>query len=225
MQNRQSSNMGLLFIRKVVVSQILLSQYPLKQLKLIVRLLSPRSHSFYPSYAMVLRKSRLYLALYARSGASEPYYQALIVGPKDEAQGAQGKRYYIKNQINPETGRKRQVYKEFNVLMQLTGMLLVHILIAKVEKPNRLRQLLSRVTLVQDDIDQNCKNQVKDSLRTLEEDGKSLGTAQTDQAYVQQIAYQYIDLKKSQKRFDSTGDQDVMKVLTFDVLVNQETIE
>jgi hypothetical protein len=42
---------------------------------------------------------------------------------------------------------------------------------------------------------------------------------------VQQMAYWYVDLKKSQKRFDGTGDWDVMKVPTFDVLVNQETIE
>jgi hypothetical protein len=174
---------------------------------------------------MVSQKSRLYLALYARSGAGEPYHWALIVGPKDEAQGAQGKRYHIKNQIDPETGRERWVYEEFDVPMQPTGMLLVRILIAKVEKPNRLGQLLSRVTLVQDDTDWNCKNWVKDSLRALEEDGKSLGTAQTDWAYVQQMAYWYVDLKKSQKRFDGTGDWDVMKVPTFDVLVNQETIE
>ena len=172
---------------------------------------------------MVSGKQRLYIALYARGGTG--YHWELLVGPKDESDSSQGKRYHVRERFDPATGRNRWDYQGLEIPMQPTGQLLVRITIAKVEKPNRLEQLLSQVVLVQDDPNWRCRHWVRDGLLALKTDGKSLGTAQLDWDYLESMVNWFVELKKSQHRFDGQGDWNMMKVPTYDVLEGRETME
>ncbi|KAF4509389.1 hypothetical protein G6O67_003565 [Ophiocordyceps sinensis] len=60
-------------------------------------------------------KDRLYVALYARGGASmmpggeDRYHWALILGPKFEDDEARGKRFHAKESLSFEQGQRRTV--------------------------------------------------------------------------------------------------------------------
>lgn len=143
---------------------------------------------------MVSGKQRLYIALYARGGTG--YHWALPVGPRDESDSSQGKRYHVRERFDVAAGRNRWDYQGLEIPMQPTGQLLVRIMIAKVEKLNRLKQLLSRVVLVQDDPNWRCRHWVKDGVLALKTGGKSLGTAQLDWDYLESMANWFVELKK-----------------------------
>jgi len=172
---------------------------------------------------MVSGKQRLYIALYARGGAG--YHWAFITGPKDESDSSEGKRYHLRERYDPVTGRNRWHYEGLDIPMQPTGQLLVRIMIAKIEKPKRLEQILSRVTLVQDDPNWRCRHWVRDGVLELKADGNTLGTAQLDWNYLESTVNWFVELKKSQHRFDGQRSWNTMKVPTYDTLENKETME
>jgi hypothetical protein len=58
--------------------------------------------------------------------------------------------YHLKERFDQTTGRKRWQFEELDIPMQPTGQLLVCVMVAKVEKPNRLGHLPSQVMLVPD---------------------------------------------------------------------------
>ncbi len=109
--------------------------------------------------------------------------------------------------------------------MRPTAALLVRIVIAKIKDTTRLRQVLSRVMVVQESIDWNCKSWVRDALRALEADGKCLGTARTDWSTVEAKAYWYIGLKKDQRLFETPGFGNRLKAPTYDLLLDRETVK
>ncbi len=50
---------------------------------------------------MVSDKPRLYVGLYVRGATEgEPYHWALMLGPKEETEGAGGRRCQVKNQTD-----------------------------------------------------------------------------------------------------------------------------
>ncbi|KAG9234215.1 hypothetical protein BJ875DRAFT_496045 [Amylocarpus encephaloides] len=170
---------------------------------------------------MVSGKQRLYIALYAKSGTN--YHWALLVGPKEEADNSQGKRYHVREEFGHVAGQVRWDYQGLEIQMGQTPLLLIRILFAKVKKPDRLEQLLSRVVVVQDDPNWRCRHWVRDGVLALKSDGKTLGTAQLDWDYLESMANWFVELKKSQHRFDGQGNWDMTKVPTYDVLEGRET--
>ena len=56
----------------------------------------------------------------------------------------------------------------------------------------------------------------------LKMDGTTLRIAQLDWDYLKLIAKSFVELKKSQHRFDGQGSWDMVEVLTCDVLEREE---
>ncbi|KAK7535627.1 hypothetical protein IWX49DRAFT_608604 [Phyllosticta citricarpa] len=131
-------------------------------------------------------KDRLYVALYLR-GASAPkmpdgedkYHWALLVGPKAESRTSE---------------------EERSTTILATNALLVRIMIGKVEKKNRLVELIR---------------------------GTSIRPSQNgvlDWKQVRDGALLYCERKKNQHRFDGKGEFDVEKAATYDLIEQRETI-
>lgn len=172
---------------------------------------------------MVAEKQRLYIALYFRSGPG--YHWALLVGPEDGPERARGKRYHLKEKLDTITRQTEWYYEAVKISMRPTGQLLVRIMIADVEKPKRLEQLLSRVLLVQNDPSWRCKHWVRDAILALKRDRKSLGTTELDWDHLEATANWFVEFKKRQHRFDSIGGWDMRKVPTYDILERREITE
>lgn len=171
---------------------------------------------------MVSDKDRLYIALHARSGPG--YHWSLITGPKVEDQDAQGKRFHAKETMNAAVGRYQWEYETTNIRLTPERQVLVRIMFAKVINPARLVEVMSRVASHQDIPTWRCRHWVRDAIAALKVDGQVLGSANLDWTDLETTANWYVELKKSQHRFDGKVEWDTNVVPTYDVLARKEII-
>lgn len=171
-------------------------------------------------------KDRVYVALYARGGQDpNTFHWAIIVGPKEEVEGGRGYRYHARQRLDPtRPGRMLWVYEALEIPLVQTSMLLGRIMIAKVTDNTQLRRTLAAVPVVQHDPLWTCRIWVKNAIAALEADRKSLGTRVTNWTTIEQIANDYINRKRAQRRYDGSRVWAPGTVPTFDLLENKESI-
>jgi len=76
------------------------------------------------------------------------YHWAFIIGPKIEADGKMGVRYYAKESMKAG-GRIEWAFQERECPLEPTSMLLVRVMIGKVEDKNRLAEILRQTPIKQ----------------------------------------------------------------------------
>lgn len=103
-------------------------------------------------------------------------------------------------------------------------MLLVRVMIGKVEKKDRLENVMRSVPVVQGDVAWNCVVWIREALKRLQEDGKAMGTAMLEWQTVRNATMEYAQRKRSQHRFDGQGNFDMQKAATFDLLAGVEIV-
>jgi len=145
------------------------------------------------------------------------------VGPKDEENNDQGKRYHAKEQLGAN-GRSEWRFEERDIFMALTNMLLVRILIAKVTNMDRLINIVRSIPVQQGVAGWNCVSWVCEALVALEADGKALGTSVVEWTKVRDAAMNFCQRKKDEHRFDGESNFDTSKAPTFDLIENRETV-
>lgn len=171
-------------------------------------------------------KDRIYIALYARGG-QEPgtYHWAIIVGPKIEAKGTQGRRFHVKQRLDPAgNGQFVWIYESLEIPLVPTGMLLGRITIGKVTDKARLHSTLSAVPVLQNDPSWTCRIWVRGAIAALEADGRCLGTSVTSWEKIEKVAKEYIEKKRLQRRYDGSGSWSLETVPTFSLLEDREVI-
>ncbi|KAK7714856.1 hypothetical protein SLS57_006927 [Botryosphaeria dothidea] len=85
-------------------------------------------------------------------------------------------------------------------------MLLVRVMIGKIEKKDRLLDIMRRTPIRQDRPGWNCVEWVKEVLEAFRSDGKTLGTSIIEWGKVRDAAMGYVQSKKDQHRFDGQVD-------------------
>ncbi|KAL5041454.1 hypothetical protein BDW71DRAFT_201368 [Aspergillus fruticulosus] len=161
---------------------------------------------------MSSKKDHLYIALYVRRGVpvmpgkEDTYYWALIVGPKDEAQGKSGVCYHAR-EIQRVDGGSVWFFKECECLTPTT-MLRVRVMVSKVADRNRLVQILRTIP---------------EALERLNADGTALCT-RVDWETVRTETMEYCQKKTDQNRFDEQGSFDLTKAPTYDSIKRKEII-
>ncbi|EQK97991.1 hypothetical protein OCS_06296 [Ophiocordyceps sinensis CO18] len=180
-------------------------------------------------------KDRLYVALYARGGASmmpggeDRYHWALILGPKFEDDEARGKRFHAKESLSFEQGQRRTVwaFEEREIGMAPTAMILVRILVAKVKNRDRLISVVRGVPIRGGQPGWNCVEWVREALQMIQMDRKAIGTAVVDWPTVRDASLRYVMEKEADHRFDgqaAPGLYDTEKVPTWTLLEGSESI-
>ena len=171
-------------------------------------------------------KDRVYIALYARGGLDpNSYHWAIIVGPKNEVEGERGTRYHVRNRYVPEQpGPPVWQYEALAIPLVQTNMLLARVMIGKVLDGSRLRTVLERVPLVQQDPAWTCRIWVKSAVAALEADGKCLGTRVSEWQMIERTANDYVAKKRQEKRFETSGKWPPLTVPTYDLLEGKEVI-
>ncbi|EKM75443.1 hypothetical protein AGABI1DRAFT_46482 [Agaricus bisporus var. burnettii JB137-S8] len=184
---------------------------------------------------MSSNKDRLEIALYARGGAQKKpggedrYHWALIVAPKREHQGSRGIRFHATEKLQSDNSLKF-VYDERDIdVFYSTNMLLVRIIVAKVEKIDRVCQILRAVPVRQrENAGWNCIAWVKEALEMLDADEGALGTRTLEWNKIWDTAMTYCGGKISSHRFDGkvelVGIGDPRRPPTFDLLENKEVV-
>ncbi|MCJ1405706.1 hypothetical protein MMC11_008936 [Xylographa trunciseda] len=178
---------------------------------------------------MPSNKDRLYVVLYARSGAprmpgkEDTYHWALLVGPKAEVEGGQGMRYHVKERPK-QSGGSEWFFEERKTPLAPSNMLLIRVMIGKVENHERLVRVLRKTPLRHGQPGWNCVGWVKETLEELSADGKALGTSVVGWDRVRDGAMGYCQRKKDQHRFDGKGNFDMRKAATYDLVEEKETI-
>jgi hypothetical protein len=118
-------------------------------------------------------------------------------------------------------------YEDRSVSLVPTSAILVRVLIGKVADTARLRTTFANTPIRAGYAgyeDWNCVSWVQEALTWAAQDGKVLGTCQTDWANVRDTAMWYVNKKATEHRFDGEGDFDQSKVPTWDVLERKELV-
>lgn len=115
------------------------------------------------------------------------------------------------------------VFEERKISILATQMLLIRVMIGKIEKTDRLEEILRQVPIKQGEPGWNCVFWVKEALEALV-DGKVMGTSVLDWNKVRHTAMSYCQEKKDLHRFDGKGDFDMSKAATYDLIQSKETI-
>lgn len=134
-------------------------------------------------------------------------------------------RYHAQEQLIG--GSWTWIFEEKESSLLATNMQLVRVMIAKVEKRDRLISILRNVPIREGTAGWNCVGWVQEALQMLVADGKALGTGVTEWAKVRDAVMQYCQQKKEAHRFDGQapeGIYDRRKVATFDLIEGKETI-
>jgi len=150
------------------------------------------------------------------------YHWALLVGPKEEAEGGKGMRYHAKERVT-DSGVS-WIFEEKEVGLLATSMLLVRVMIAKVEDKNRLVSILRSTPVRQGAAGWNCVGWVQEALQSLAADKKALGTGVVDWIKVRDGAMNFCQRKKDEHRFDGKGNYEMSKAATYDLVEGKETI-
>ena len=161
---------------------------------------------------MPRNKPRLQLALYSRPKHPRTYHYALFIGAKS-AQGPVTK-HHVKNTLQIDViGEATSPWRYEQIAVphvEFEQRLLVCVVIAKVLKPGDVaKRALESVPVHQrDEADRNdsesftCRTWVRDALQALREQGVvSAELGGWDE--IQQMALEYVDRKREQKRRDS----------------------
>ncbi|KZF20584.1 hypothetical protein L228DRAFT_249337 [Xylona heveae TC161] len=156
-------------------------------------------------------------------GAEDTYHWAIITGPKTEVEDGRGMRYHAKERPSGP-GKMEWFFEEREVPLAATNMLLVRVMIGKVEKRDRLINILRSVPIRQNVQGWNCVWWVKEALELLRADGKALGTSILEWKSVRDCAMAYCQAKKDKHRFDGKVKYDMTKAATFDLIEGKETI-
>ena len=151
------------------------------------------------------------------------YHWALLVGPKEEVEGGEGMRYHAKERLGAGV-QSEWIFEERPVSLQATNMLLVRITIGKVEKMDRLVNILRSIPIRQGEQGWNCVSWVREALEAVQADGKALGTSIIDWGKVRDAAMTYCQKKRDEHRFDGEGNYDMSKAATYDLIERKETI-
>ncbi|KAL5374222.1 hypothetical protein PMIN06_012458 [Paraphaeosphaeria minitans] len=184
---------------------------------------------------MPSEKDRLYIALYARSGApkmpsgEDKYHWAFIIGPKNEANNATGRRCHVKESMQIVAGAAKNIwaYEDRAISLQPTSAILVRIMIGKVVDGERLRAAFASTPIRAGHAgyeNWNCVSWVQEGLSWAAHDGKALGSCHTDWSYVRDTAMWYVAKKASEHRFDGQAQFDLGKVPTWDALEARELV-
>lgn len=104
-----------------------------------------------------------------------------------------------------------------------TQMILVRIMIAKIERTDRLAEVLRQIPIRQGQEGWNCVSWVREALAALEASKNVLGTSAIGWEAVRDAAMSYCQQKKEQHRFDGKGNFDTSQIPTFDLLQQKET--
>lgn len=131
-------------------------------------------------------------------------------------------RYHVKDVPTP--GGSQWLFEERDCALGPSNMLLVRVIVAKVENKDRLVTLLRNTPIRQGQQGWNCVGWVKEALERLKADGKAIGTSNTEWEAVREGTLGYCQRKKGQHRFDGTGDFDVSKVPTYDLVEQKELV-
>jgi hypothetical protein len=131
-------------------------------------------------------------------------------------------RYHAKN--TPMHGGSQWLFEEHDCSLAPSNMLLVRVMVAKVEKKDRLISVLRNTPIKQGQQGWNCVSWVKEALERLKADGKALGRGITEWKLVRGAAMGYCQRKKDQHRFDGTGNFDMSKAPTYDLIEGKEII-
>lgn len=70
----------------------------------------------------------------------------------------------------------------------------------------------------------NCVSWIQDALASAAQDGKALGTCQTDWMVVRDTVVWYVAKKAADHRFDGEGEFDIGKVPTWDAIEGKELV-
>ena len=173
---------------------------------------------------MTSNKDRLYVALYARGVETSPrtYYWALFRCPKAKASDhTSGVRYHVKNSIRPGYDGLLWYFEQKELGDFVSGLLLVRVLVAKIEKPDLLDDCVRRVPIVQDDKNWTCRIWVRDALASLDTEGV-LGTKVTDWMKIEEQTKHYAEEKHAVDRWRDPK-WDARKTATWDMLKEKET--
>lgn len=103
-------------------------------------------------------------------------------------------------------------------------MLLVRVMIGKVVKMDRLEKAVRGTPVVQSDRNWNCVIWVKDALEALQVGERAMGTCELGWTTVRDAAMRYCQEKRNQHRFDGSGNFDLSKAPTYNLLEGRETI-
>lgn len=115
-------------------------------------------------------------------------------------------------------------FEERKVSMAPTTMVLVRIVIGNVANVKRLESALRLTPVKGERPGWNCVLRLTKALEGVERDGKALGTSDTGWGNVRNTATRYVEQKKAQHRFDGTGNFDMSKLATWDMLGGRELV-
>lgn len=154
------------------------------------------------------------------------YHWAVVVGPKTDDGGAEGRRFHAKERMAVEDGRLRSVweFEERTTSMDATAMIMARILFAKVSDSKRLESVIYATKVKGQQPGWNCVTWVEEVLAGLEEDGKALGSCVTDWKSIRDAAMRFVEAKRRQHRYDGLGQFDGSKVATWSMLEGQELV-
>ncbi|KAI0010039.1 hypothetical protein F4779DRAFT_617072 [Xylariaceae sp. FL0662B] len=168
---------------------------------------------------MVSNKDRLYIALYARSGAPK------MPGLEDtNSLSAKEKITLVGRPPRPQSIWQ---YEERTIHLQPTQMLLVRVVVGKVKDTRRLQSKLRQIPVRPEIPDWNCVSWVKEALQVVISDKKAMSTVVPSWDSARDPAMWYVESKKASHRFDGqapAGQYDSDKAATWDMLEGKELI-
>ncbi|KAG5790717.1 hypothetical protein H9Q69_010230 [Fusarium xylarioides] len=182
-------------------------------------------------------KERLYIALYARGGSAtmpggeDKYHWAILIGPKKEGAGAQGKRFHATESMTVVNGQAQPVwqFEERDIRMEPTNMILVRVIVGKVRKRDQVEAILRSIPVRGQTPGWNCVHWVQEALETLQQHQESgqriLENYRLNWDTVRYWELWYVQYKEAEHRFDgqaAPGTFDMGKVPTYDLLKESE---
>jgi len=146
----------------------------------------------------------------------------LILGPKIEDENSRGTRFHAKELMTVE-GYKWE-FEEQTISIAPTRMLLVRIMIGKVEKLDKVLQIIRSIPIRPDREGWNCVGWIQEALEALGVEKKAMGTSVMDWKTVRDTAMEYCQKKRDAHRFDGKDEtSDKRKAPTYDLIEGRET--
>lgn len=146
-----------------------------------------------------------------------------MIGPNGDDGADEGIRYQVKERLR-SNGGSEWVLEVVKVSMAPTQMALIRLLVAKIEKPDAMAQLLRSIPIREGQAGCKCVLWVKEALSHLKASTGTIGTSVVDWVTVRDSAMAYCKQKHDLHRFDGMGKFDMSRVPTFDLIRNKEAI-
>jgi hypothetical protein len=151
------------------------------------------------------------------------YHWALVVGSKEQVENGSASRFHAKEHT-AGLNAPVWVFEERAIDSSASEMLLVRVMIAKVEKKDRLNFIVRKIPVKQGAAERNDIVWVQEVLRNLEADGRTLGTAVVEWTKVRNAMMDYCQQKKDGYRFGEQQNYDESRVPTYDLIEGKERI-